>query len=117
VGGGVPRPPPPPPPAGGTVPPWIGGQVQCREGEFSSLGKSKFLSFQEAFINGVSTRKIERLARAMGIENISAGHVSEFNKELDAQVADFWTRPLDEVYPFLWIDALYQKGRVEGRKP
>jgi putative transposase len=53
----------------------------------------------------------------MGIENISAGHVSEFNKELDAQVADFWTRPLDEVYPFLWIDALYQKGRVEGRKP
>ena len=38
---------------------------------------------QEAFINGVSTRKIERLARAMGIENISAGQVSEFNKELE----------------------------------
>ena len=70
---------------------------------------------QEAFINGVSTRKIERLAHAMGIENISAGQVSEFNKELDAQVADFRTRPLDEEYPFLWIDALYQKVRVEGR--
>jgi transposase-like protein len=42
---------------------------------------------QEAFINGVSTRKIERLARAMGIENISASQVSEFNKELDAQAA------------------------------
>ncbi len=43
---------------------------------------------QEAFVSGVSTRKIERLARAMGIENISASQVSEFNKELDAQVAD-----------------------------
>jgi len=70
---------------------------------------------QEAFINGVSTRKIERLAQAMGIENISAAQVSEFNKELDAQVADFRTRPLAEEYPFLWIDALYQKVRVEGR--
>ena len=70
---------------------------------------------QEAFINGVSTRKIERLAHAMGIENISASQVSEFNKELDSQVADFKTRPLAEEYPFLWIDALYQKVRVEGR--
>ena len=70
---------------------------------------------QEAFINGVSTRKIERLAHAMGIENISASQVSEFNKELDTQVADFQGRPLAEEYPFLWIDALYQKVRVEGR--
>ena len=70
---------------------------------------------QEAFINGVSTRKIERLAQALGIENISAAQVSEFNKELDAQVADFRNRPLAEEYPFLWIDALYQKVRVEGR--
>jgi putative transposase len=70
---------------------------------------------QEAFINGVSTRKIERLAHAMGIENISASQVSEFNKELDVQVEDFKARPLAEEYPFLWIDALYQKVRVEGR--
>ena len=70
---------------------------------------------QEAFINGVSTRKIERLAQALGIENISAAQVSEFNKELDSQVDAFQTRPLAEEYPFLWIDALYQKVRVEGR--
>jgi putative transposase len=70
---------------------------------------------QEAFINGVSTRKIERLAQALGIENISASQVSEFNKELDSQVVAFQTRPLAEEYPFLWIDALYQKVRVEGR--
>jgi hypothetical protein len=62
---------------------------------------------QEAFINGVSTRKIERLGRAMGIENISADQVSEFNKELDTQIAHVRTRPLVEEYPFLWIDALY----------
>ncbi len=70
---------------------------------------------QEAFINGVSTRKIERLAHAMGIENISASQVSEFNKELDHHVDDFRNRPLAEEYPFLWIDALYQKVRVDGR--
>lgn len=70
---------------------------------------------QEAFINGVSTRKIERLAQALGIENISASQVSEFNKELDTQVVAFQTRSLAEEYPFLWIDALYQKVRVEGR--
>lgn len=56
---------------------------------------------QEAFINGVSTRKIERLAQALGIEYISASQVSEFNKELDARVVDFQTRPLAEEYPFL----------------
>jgi len=49
---------------------------------------------QEAFINGVSPRKIERLAHAMGIKNISASQVLEFNKELDAQVADIRSRPL-----------------------
>jgi putative transposase len=48
---------------------------------------------QEAFVNGVSTRKIERLARTTSIENISTSHLSEFNKELDA---------------------LYQKLLVEG---
>jgi putative transposase len=68
---------------------------------------------QEAFVNGVPTRKIERLARAMGIENISASQVSEFNKELDSQVVDFKTRPLAEEYPFLWIDALYLSSGVQ----
>ena len=49
-----------------------------------------------AFVNGVSTRKIERLAHATGIENIAASQVSEFNKVLDAQVVDFKARPLAE---------------------
>jgi putative transposase len=70
---------------------------------------------QEAFINGVSTRKIERLAKAMGIENISAAQVSEINKELDVQVEPFRNRRLEQEYPFLWIEALYDKVRIEGR--
>lgn len=70
---------------------------------------------QEAFINGVSTRRIERLAKAIGIENISAAQVSEITKGLEQQVVAFRTRPLEEEYPFLWIDALYDKVRVEDR--
>jgi putative transposase len=72
-------------------------------------------SIQQAFINAVSTRTIERLAQAIGIENISAAKVSEIAKGLEEQVAAFPTRPLEEEYPFLWIDALYDKVRMEDR--
>jgi putative transposase len=70
---------------------------------------------QEAFINGVSTRKIERLAMKLGIENISASQVSEINKELDAQVKEFRSRQLDKEYPVIWVDALYEKIRNNHR--
>lgn len=70
---------------------------------------------QEAFINGVSTRRIERLAQALGVENISASQVSEINKELEGQVESFRSWPLEEEYPFLMIDAHCDKVRVEDR--
>ncbi len=70
---------------------------------------------QEAYINGVSTRKIERLAKSLGIENLSASQVSEINKGLDEQVEAFRNRPLESEYPVLWIDALYEKVRTNGR--
>jgi len=70
---------------------------------------------QEAFINGVSTRKIERLAKSLGIENMSASQVSEINKGLNEQVEAFRTRPLEREYPVLWVDALYEKIRTNGR--
>ena len=70
---------------------------------------------QEAFINGVSTRKMERLAQSLGIEGISAGQVSAMTKELDDQVSQFRSRPLAREYPIIWVDALYEKIRFDGR--
>jgi len=70
---------------------------------------------QEAFINGVSTRKMERLAQSLGIEGISAGQVSTMTKELDEQVSRFRSRPLEREYPVIWVDALYEKIRFDGR--
>ena len=70
---------------------------------------------QEAWINGISTRKIDRLAKSLGIENISASQVSEISKGLDDMVTEFRTRPLEGEYPVLWIDALYEKIRDQDR--
>lgn len=69
---------------------------------------------QEAYVNGVSTRKIERLAKELGIESISSGQVSVITKELNDRVQEFRNRPLTREYPILWADALYEKVRVNG---
>jgi putative transposase len=66
----------------------------------------------EAYINGVSTRKIEKLAKSLGIDSISHSQVSQITKELNDQVAAFRQRPLQETYPVLWVDSLYEKIRV-----
>ena len=71
---------------------------------------------QEAFVQGVSTRKMEKLAQSLGIENLSRSQVSEMTKGLNEQVQEFRDRSLAEsVYPVLWVDALYEKVRVNGR--
>jgi len=70
---------------------------------------------QEAYINGVSTRKIERIAKEMGIDGISASQVSQINKGLNEQVSAFRNRALQKEYPFIWVDALYEKIRSNGR--
>lgn len=70
---------------------------------------------QEAFVQGVSTRKIEKLAHSLGIENISRSQVSEMTKGLNEQVREFRSRPLTDHYPVIWTDALYEKVRVDGR--
>jgi len=71
---------------------------------------------QEAFINGVSTRKIERVAKSLGIDGISKGQVSNITKELNRQVEAFGSRDLETEYPVLWVDALYEKIRDETNK-
>ena len=71
---------------------------------------------QEAFVQGVSTRRMEKLAKSLGIENISKSQVSEMTKGLNEQVHAFRTRDLSgTTYPIIWTDALYEKVRVDGR--
>jgi len=71
---------------------------------------------QEAFVQGVSTRKMEKLARSLGIENLSRSQVSEMTKGLNEQVREFRTRSLaDSRCPVLWTDALYERVRMDGR--
>lgn len=71
---------------------------------------------QEAFVQGVSTRKMEKLARSLGIENLSRNQVSEMTKSLDEQVDAFRSRSLSkDRYPVLWVDALYEKAHLDGR--
>jgi transposase-like protein len=71
---------------------------------------------QEAFIQGVSTRKMEKLAKSLGIESLSRSQVSEMTKGLTDQVEAFRRRDLSgSYYPVLWIDALYEKVRMDRR--
>ncbi len=70
----------------------------------------------QAYVEGVSTRRVDDLVKAMGIEGISRSEVSRMATELDATVAEFRNRPLDTgPYRYLWIDALTQKVREGGR--
>ena len=69
----------------------------------------------ESYINGVSTRKTEKLVEAMGIVGISKSQVSEMAKTLDEIVADFRNRPLEDLeYPIVWLDAMQIKTREAG---
>ena len=69
-----------------------------------------------AYLLGVSTRRVEKLAEQLGIKSLSRSQVSEMASHLDAQVAAFRQRPLDAgPYTFVWIDALTVKVREDGR--
>ncbi len=69
----------------------------------------------EAYVLGVSTRKVEDLVEAMGARGMSRSTVSRMAEELDAQVQDFRERRLELAYPYLWLDALYLKVREGSR--
>jgi transposase-like protein len=69
---------------------------------------------QEAYLGGMSTRRVDDLVRALGIENMSRSEVSRICASLDGQVAAFRNRPLVEAYPYLWFDATYLKVREGG---
>ena len=70
---------------------------------------------QEAYIQGISTRSVDELVKAMGMTGISKSQVSRLCQEIDERVASFMDRPLEGDWPYLWLDATYVKVRHNGR--
>ena len=70
---------------------------------------------QEAWIGGVSTRRVDDPVQAMGLSGISKSQVSRLCREIDERVNAFLERPLEGEWPYLWLDATYLKVRDGGR--
>src|SRR6476646_10487690 len=70
---------------------------------------------QEAWIGGVSTRRVDELVQAMGLSGISKSQVSKLCKDIDERLHAFLDRPLTGEWPYLWLDATYLKQREGGR--
>jgi putative transposase len=77
--------------------------------------KALIAVIQEAYVHGVSTRSVDELVKAMGLAGISKSQVSRLCAEIDERVKTFLTRPIEGLWPYLWIDATYVKVREGGR--
>lgn len=80
-----------------------------------TVEKALVAVIQEAWINGVSTRKVDELVQAMGMTGISKSSVSKLCKDIDERVNAFLKRPLADDWAYLWLDATYLKMREGGR--
>ena len=69
---------------------------------------------QEAYVNGISTRKVDRLVAQLGLQAMSKDQVSRLCRGLDEQVTVFRERPLEGAYPYLWLDAKVERVREAG---
>ena len=95
--------------AGSYFPDWLLQPRRRAEQAFVSV-------IADAYLAGVSTRRVEKLVQQLGVEGMSKSQVSRLAKSLDAIVEDFRTRPLDGApYPYLVLDALEVKCREGGR--
>ena len=70
---------------------------------------------QEAYVQGLSTRSVDDLVKAMGMTGVSKSQVSRLCGEIDERVDAFLNRPLEGDWPYLWLDATYIKVRRGGR--
>jgi putative transposase len=77
--------------------------------------KALLAVIQQAYVEGVSTRRVDDLLQALGLTGIDKSRVSRICKELDEAVETFRNRPLEGMYPFVWLDALYLKVRHNHR--
>ena len=91
---------------GGYVPSFIEHRKRSEQALISVI--------QEAVVKGVSTRKIESVLEEFGIAGVSAGQVSQLCASLDEKVRKFREGPLGEIR-YVWVDALYEKVRVDER--
>jgi putative transposase len=95
--------------AGSYFPDWLLQPRRRAEQAFVSV-------IADAYLAGVSTRRVEKLVQQLGVERMSKSQVSRLAKSLDQVVADFRTRPLEGTpYPYLVLDALEVKCREGGR--
>ena len=69
---------------------------------------------QEAYVQGVSTRRVDDLVQALGMRGISKSQVSRLCQELDVEVERFKNRRLEGPYPYVWLDATFVKVRENG---
>jgi transposase-like protein len=80
-----------------------------------SAEKALTAVIQEAYVQGVSTRSVDELVKAMGGTGISKSQVSRLCEDIDERVQAFLNRPIEGHWPYLWIDATYLKSRQGGR--
>jgi putative transposase len=95
---------------------------QDRDGRFSTQlferyqrsEKALVSALAEMYVQGVSTRKVKAITEELCGHSFSASSISDINKTLDEQLAHFASRPLDEEYPYLILDARYERVRENG---
>ena len=72
-------------------------------------------AIRESYVQGVSTRRVETLCEHLGVENVDKSFVSRITKTLDEEITAFTTRRLEARFPYVYVDARYEKVRREGR--
>jgi putative transposase len=82
---------------------------------YSRVEESVRVAVAESYLEGVSTRKVEKVFSKFGLEHLSASEVSRIAKKLDKSVKDFLDRPIDAPIIYLFVDASYFKVRTDGR--
>jgi len=92
---------------GGYLPSWLEPRKRAEQALVATV--------REAYVQGVSTRKVDDLVRALGLDGISKSQVSRLCQALDEDVERFRSRRLEGEYPYLWLDATFVKVREGGR--
>ncbi len=93
--------------SGGYIPSWLEPRKRAEQALVATV--------REAYVQGVSTRKVDDLVKALGLDGISKSQVSRLCEALDAEVERFRGRRLEGEYPYLWLDATFVKVRDGGR--